>query len=64
MYWGFIGIMEHKSETTTVYWGYIGVYIGDYYCSMVTTRCAAQVFYFAGSLGGFEVRWWLQLLNP
>ena len=25
MYWGYIGIMENKMETTVVYWGYIGI---------------------------------------
>ena len=24
VYWGYIGIMEKKIETTTVYWGYKG----------------------------------------
>ena len=31
VYWGYVGIMEKKMETTTiVYWGYIGImgYIG------------------------------------
>ena len=23
VYWGYIGIMEKRMETTTVYWGYI-----------------------------------------
>ena len=25
LYWGYIGIMEKKMETTMVYWDYIGV---------------------------------------
>ena len=25
VYWGYIGIMEKKTETTIVYWGYIGI---------------------------------------
>ena len=25
LYWGYIGIMEKKMETTIVYWGYIGI---------------------------------------
>ena len=25
LYWGYIGIMEKKIETTIVYWGYIGI---------------------------------------
>ena len=25
LYWGYIGIMEKKMETTVVYWAYIGV---------------------------------------
>ena len=26
LYWGYIGIMEKKMETTIVYWDYIGLY--------------------------------------
>ena len=26
LYWGYIGIMESKMETTIVYWGYNGLY--------------------------------------
>ena len=25
VYWGSIGIVEHKMETTIVFWGYIGI---------------------------------------
>ena len=25
VYWGYIGIMENKMETTIVYWCYIGI---------------------------------------
>ena len=25
LYWGYIGIMEKKMETTLVYWEYIGI---------------------------------------
>ena len=25
VYWGYIGIMENKMETTIIHWGYIGI---------------------------------------
>ena len=25
VYWGYIGIMEKKTETTMAYWGYVGI---------------------------------------
>ena len=25
LYWGYIGIMEYRMETTKVYWGYVGI---------------------------------------
>ena len=25
VYWGYMGIMEQKMETTRVYWGYMGI---------------------------------------
>ena len=25
VYWGFVGIMEERMETTIVYWGFVGI---------------------------------------
>ena len=41
IYWGFIGIMEKKMETTIVYWGYSGdngEENGDYYSHFQAER--------------------------
>ena len=52
-YWGYMGIMEKKMETTIVYWGYMGimekkmettiVYLDGFYCLPPSSRRCTSI---------------------
>ena len=53
-YWGYIGIMENKMETTIVYWGYIGIVENQMETTMFgsVTPLALRVLPLTESCGG------------
>ena len=52
LYWGYIGIMEKKMETTIVYWGYTRVILGVSWGNV-----GVILGYIGAFLGQWKVKW-------
>ena len=46
VYWGYLGIMEKKMETTIVYWGYLGIMEKKMEASTVSMSMLQSGFHF------------------